>query len=122
MKTEESLYIKILEWAYYRGEAGFKWEELRKEFNITDPQNHWVTETFRNKTEIIGLLSYKITANEHIYGLTAEGTAQAIQYLNLRESRVNSKRAERLAKWAIGIGIIVGSVQIIIGIIQIVCR
>ena len=34
MRTEETLYIKILIWAYKKQEAGFKWEELQKEFTF----------------------------------------------------------------------------------------
>ena len=93
MRTEESLYIKILEWAYNKGEDGFKWDDLKSEFTLTQPQEHWVIETFRNKKEIIGLLPYKIIGNNYVYGLTAEGISEAINYLALQEARKSSRNA-----------------------------
>lgn len=114
-KTEKSLYIRILIWAYNKRENGFRWNELKNLFNLSREQAVWVDKMFRaNGAEIIGILSYD--SNEHIYMITAEGVSAAISYLDLKEAERSGKRAEKIALTAIIVGIVVGLLQIVITI------
>jgi hypothetical protein len=115
MKTEESLYIKILVWAYHRQESGFTWGDLIKEFEINDQQRQWVEMIFRsNMPASENLIDhiYSTASDTHRYFITAKGTSAAIQYLNLKEAETSGKRAEKIALAAIAIGVIVGVAQI----------
>lgn len=118
--TKESLYIKILIWTYERQDFGFTWGDLTKEFNLDDRQLQWVQKVFRSNLpaseNLIDHLFYK--NEEHTFVITAKGTSAAVQYLNLKEAERSGKRAERIAWVAISVGIIVGVVQIIIGLLQ----
>ncbi len=119
MKTEESLYIKILIWVYSRQESGFIWVDLKEEFQLTDEQEQWVLKIFRSDMPSSDNLIdhiYNTKTDAHRYFITAKGTSAAIQYLNLKEAESIGKRAEKIALMAIAIGIIVGIVQITIGI------
>ncbi|MDP2668742.1 MAG: hypothetical protein Q8P07_02810 [bacterium] len=126
MKIEETLYIKILIWAYKRQEAGFAWEELTKEFQLSFAQEQWVIKIFRSNVQasdnLIDHLSYNENNNEHRYVITSKGTSAAIGYLNLKEAERSGKRAERVAWVAICTGIVVGAFQIIGGLLQVNCR
>ncbi len=46
MKDKNNIYIRILLWAYEKQEAGFTWEELEKEFQLSDLQEGWVKKIF----------------------------------------------------------------------------
>ncbi len=124
MKIEDTLYIKILIWIYKKQEAGFNWEDLKKEFQLNSAQEQWVLKVFRSNMpaseNLIDHLSYNEKDNEHLYVITAKGTSAAIDYLNLKEAEKSSKRAEKIAKVAIGIGIVVGVFEIIIGLLQLI--
>lgn len=120
IKTEETLYIRILVWAYKKQEAGFSMEELEKEFNLNIAQKEWVLKVFRSNItasdNLIDLLSYNDSKKEHLYVITSKGTAAAIEYLNLVEAKISSGRAEKIALVAIAIGVTVGAIQIIIAL------
>ncbi len=119
MKTEESLYIKILIWAYNRQESGFVWNDLQKEFNLTKEQEQWVQKVFRsNMPASENLIDhiYNTEANSYQYFITAKGISAAIDYLNLKEAEKSGKRAEKIALVAIIVGVVVGIIQIIIQI------
>lgn len=121
MKTEDTLYIRILIWAYNKQEAGFLEKDLFEEFGLNPEQIKWYLKVFRSNLPIsknlVGHLDY--TDNKHTMALTDKGTSEAIAYLGLEEARKSGTRAERIAKLAIVIGIIVGLIQIIIGLLQI---
>ncbi|TRZ65077.1 MAG: hypothetical protein D4Q79_00050 [Spirochaetia bacterium] len=120
MKTEDTLYIKILIWAYQRQEAGFSWGDLKKEFGLSLEQEQWVQKVFRSNmpvnNNLIDHLSYNEQKDEHLFVITSKGTSAAIEYLNLMEAKISSKRAEKIALVAIVIGVVVGVFQIIVGL------
>jgi hypothetical protein len=116
MKTEESLYIKILVWAYKRQETGFLWGDLVKNFELSLLQDEWAQKIFRSNMPItenlVDYLSHD-SRNQGRYVITAKGIAAAIQYLHLKEAESSGKRAERIAFFAIVIGVVTGVIQII---------
>ncbi len=118
MKIEETLYIKILVWAYNRQESGFAWGDLKTEFNLTSEQEQWVQKIFRSNMPATDNLfdhpSYNNETNSHLFVITAKGTSAAIDYLNLKEAEKTGRRAERIAIVAIIIGVIVGLAQILV--------
>lgn len=118
MKTEETLYIKILVWAYGMQENGFTWGDLKKEFNLTTEQEQWVQKIFRSNMpaadNLFDHLSYNSEKDSHLFVITSKGTSAAIDYLNLKEAERTGKRAERIAIVAIIIGAVVGVIQIIL--------
>lgn len=117
MKTEESLYIKILVWAYSQQESGFTWEDLKNKFNLNYDQEQWALKIFRsNMPSSENLIDhiYNQGKNEHKYFITAKGTSAAVDYLNLEEAKKSSSRAEKIALTAIVIGVLVGIAQIYI--------
>jgi hypothetical protein len=119
---QDTLYLKILVWAYYRQENGFTWKDLKDEFNLTHEQEQWVQKIFRSNLpaseNLIDHLSYNQEKDSHNFVITAKGTSAAVDYLNLLEAQKSGFRAERIAIIAIITGVIVGIVQIIISIIQ----
>lgn len=118
MKTQESIYIKILIWAYDRQESGFTWGDLQKEFELTKDQEQWIQKVFRSNMSasenLIDHLSYDQGKDIHKFVITAKGTSAAIEYLNLQEAKSSGRRAETISWIAITIGVIVGIVQIIV--------
>lgn len=122
MKIEDALYIRILIWTYQRQEIGLSWGDLKKEFQLNTAQEQWVQKVFRSNMpaseNLIEHLNYSDRGNEHLFVITAKGTSAAIEYLNLKEAERSSKRAEKIAKFAILIGIIVGMFQIIIDLLH----
>ena len=118
MKTKKSLYIKILIWAYKKQEIGFSMKELKEKFNLNSRQEQWVLNVFRSNMpsseNLIDHLNYSGTNNEHFFVITSKGMSAAIAYLSLEEAKKSSKRAEIIAWFAIGIGIVVGIFQIIL--------
>jgi len=120
MKSEKTLYIKILVWAYFRQEAGFTWGDLQKEFVLTKEQEQWVQKIFRSNMpasdNLIDHLSYNQDKDIHKFVMTAKGTSAAIEYLSLKEAEKSGKRAEKIAWVAIIMGIIVGVSQMIVTI------
>lgn len=120
METEESLYIKILIWAYEKQDVGFSMEELEEKFNLSPEQKQWVLKVFRSNLpsseNLFDHLSYSGNKNEHLFVITSKGTSAAVEYLNLKEAKRSAKRAEKIALTAIIISVIVGIVQIITAI------
>lgn len=116
MNTEESLYVKILIWAYKKQESGFTWKDLEDEFSLTNYQMQWVQKIFRSNMSasenLIDHLSYNDEENSHKFVITAKGTSAAVDYLNLKEAEKSSARAETIALVAIVIGVLVGLAQI----------
>lgn len=118
-KTEESLYIKVLIWAYDRKQKPFTIEDLFEELEIEDPiKKKWVYEMF-----LIGPVNsyplfhgYMNAENKMLYLLSDKGMSATVSYLSLKESQGNSRRAERIALWALGITSMVGIIQIVIAI------
>lgn len=121
MKIENGLYIKILIWVYQRQDAGFSWEDLKKEFELNPVQEQWVLKVFRSQMpsseNLIDFLDDNKDGGEQLFVITAKGTSAAVDYLNLKEAEKSSKRAEKIAKVAIVIGIVVGVSQIIISLL-----
>ena len=120
MKTEDTLYIKILIWAYQRQEAGFSWGDLKTEFELSSAQEQWIQKIFRSNMpasdNLIDHLSYNEQKDSHLFVITSKGTSAAIEYLNLMEAKMSSKRAEKIALVAIVIGATVGVFQIIVAL------
>lgn len=121
MRTEKSLYIRILLWVYERQDVGFSWEDLEKEFGLNATQMPWVQKVFYSNSppseNLIDHLNYS-DENMHRFLITAKGTSAAVEYLNLKEAKEGSRRAEKIALVAIVIGVVVGMLQIIIGLAQ----
>ena len=119
MKTEESLYVKILIWAYEKQDAGFSMKELNDKFNLSHDQEQWVLKVFHSNLpsseNLFDHLNYSGNKNEHLFVITSKGTSAAVEYLNLKEAKKSSKRAEIIALIAIVVGIAVGLFQIIQG-------
>jgi hypothetical protein len=118
MKTEESLYIKILIWSYNKSSTGFTHEELEKEFKLKEGDGEaykMYLKLFRNGTINNPSLidEYKYVNEKHYYCLSEKGMSAAIGYLDLKEAQKSGKRAEKISIVAIIIGVIVGIVQII---------
>lgn len=120
MKTEETLYIKILIWAYNRQESGFTWGDLQKEFGLSKEQEQWVHKIFRSNMpaseNLMDHLSYSEEKNIHHFVITSKGTSAAVDYLNLKEAERSGRRAETIAIIAIIIGVIVGIIQVTVQI------
>ncbi len=120
MKTENTLYIKILVWAYNRQEAGFSWNDLTEEFDLTKDQEQWVQNIFRSNMSasenLIDHLSYNQDKNSHLFVITSKGTSAAIEYLNLKEAEKTGRRAEKIAIAAIVIGVLSVVAQIVVQI------
>jgi len=117
---EESPYIKILIWAYNKQETGFTWDDLEKEFRLTESQKLWVQKIFRSNMpaseNLIDHLSYDDKSDSHLFMITAKGTSAAVDYLSLEEAKSSSRRAEKIALVAIIIGVIVGAIQILVAL------
>jgi len=115
-KSNESLYIEILIWAYEN--YGFTLEKMWQALNITDAhKRQWVLDNFFYRPPSgDSPLIQKVPADkmEECLGLSERGILTAINYLSLKEAREDSKRATRIALTSIVIGIIVGLVQIIV--------
>lgn len=90
-KIKDTLYIKILIWAYEKQEAGFDWEELKSKFQLNPAKNQWVTKIFLDNLplsdNLISHLSYVDESKKHLYVITAKGSSAAIEYLNLEEAK-----------------------------------
>ena len=105
--SKESLYIKILVWAFNRHEDGFIEEDLFNELNLSAEQKEWYLKTFRPShiasDNLIGNLEY--INDQHIFTLTAKGTSAAIAYLELQEAKRTAKKANYLAVVSIFIAV-----------------
>ena len=113
MRPEDSLYIKVLLWAFDRKDAGFTLEELREAMNVNQSQWEWIEWMFTNALNGDSpLIWYRIVADGRRYYLTVSGSAAAIDYLELSEAQQSGKRATLIALVAITISIVTGLAQI----------
>ncbi len=120
MKTSESLYIKILLWAYERHE-GFREQELVDEFKLNegDWKMRWFLSVFKNGTNdntpiLIHMYNKRDGENEIGYwGLSEKGISAAIDYLELKEAREGGRKAMRVATISLIVAIVVGVIQIL---------
>ncbi len=121
MKTEESLYIKILTWAYEKP-TGFTDEEILEKFKLKDGngENYKIyIKLFKDGANPLINSEYDYTTDTHTYYLSDRGMSAVIDYLDLKEARDSSKDAKRWAMWSIWIAIIIGIAQVILSAIQI---
>ena len=121
MKTKDSRFIKILEWAYEKQKAGFLEEDLIKKFILTPEEKNWYLKIFKpdqSSDRIIEPIEYLDVENKQRYAITAKGISIVIEYRMLKEAEKSGRRATYIALIAIVIGIVVGVVQIIIGLLQ----
>lgn len=114
MKSKESLYIKILLWAYEKSTDGFTESELFDNFQLDElGLRRWYLKVFRESPSLI-IDNFKNVSDISYWCLTARGMSNAVLYLELKETQKSGKRAEYIALWAIGVSAIVGLVQIFI--------
>lgn len=96
MKTEDSHFIKILEWAYEKQEAGFFEEDLIKKFILTPEEMKWYLRIFKPdqpSDRMIEHIEYLDVENKHRYAITAKGISTVIGYRGLKEAEKSGKRA-----------------------------
>lgn len=131
MKTENSFYVKILLWAYERTASGvgFTEDELFDEFDTIKSsveKRQLYLKLFRSGTNdnhpIIDHLINKQTDKGEVayWCLSDKGMSSAIDYMDLKEARENSRSAKSIAFWSIGIAIVVGILQIIVAVFQLI--
>lgn len=121
MKTEESLYIKILTWAYEKS-AGFTDGEILEKFKLKDGSgaNYKIyIKLFRNGTNPLINAEYDYTTDTHTYYLSDRGMSAVVDYLDLKEARDSSEDAKRWAMWSIWTAIIIGIAQVVLSAIQV---
>ena len=123
MKTKESIYIKILLWAYERSADGFTETELSTNFGLNnDPGLYrWYLKVFRGGTnDNPSIIDHFKTINDIGYFcLTEKGMSAAIDYLELKEAQASGRKETIIAIISILIGVIVGVIQIYLSIFQI---
>lgn len=123
MKSEESLYIKILLWAYKHHE-GFREVDLIEHFKLqeSDWKYRWFLAVFKNGTNdntpmLIHMYNKRDGQNEIGYwGLSEKGMSAAIDYLELKEARESSRHAMWIAVGSLVIATLVGIAQIYVQI------
>ena len=112
MNNKESLYIKILLWAYEKSTDGFTENELFENFQLDRlGLRGWYLKVFRESSSLI-IDNFKNVSDVSYWCLTARGMSNAVNYLELKETQKSGKRGEHIALWAIGVSIVVGLVQI----------
>ena len=133
---ERDLYTRILVWAYEKGNNGFTEEELKERFNLSKNNNElfsWYIRMFGHRTvtdysrfpESLMAQRSRNALTEHLthrtegeyWGLTQKGYEAVINLLLLQDAKNSAEDANKLAQWAIWIGIIVGLAQIVVNII-----
>jgi hypothetical protein len=126
MKSEKSLFIKILVWCYEKQENGFLMTELEESFNLTPKQKEWLQKAFRSNMSssenLIDHLSYQDSSDQHRFFITEKGINLALNHLNYEESNKVGLRAEKIALASILIGAIVGLLQVAIAIVQLYAK
>lgn len=119
--ANKTKYIRVLLWAYEKGDLGFAENEILSACDLSDRHSRsWYLKTFRNGDVPLIDARETNTTTEAYWILTHAGMSAAINYITLETVKKSSEDASRLARWAIGIGVTVGIVQIILGGIQIV--
>lgn len=118
METKDHIYTVVLTWAYEKQQAGFTRVELIQSLNLEGDRMNWVVKTFFEGTnDNPPLIGHFVTRDgKDYYALSSRGIAAAIDYLELKESKESSRQAKTIAYWSIGIGVVVGLVQIIVAL------
>ncbi|MBU4511700.1 hypothetical protein KKD19_00440 [Patescibacteria group bacterium] len=92
-KSNKKLYIRILLWAYKKGQSGFTQPELFEAFRLDSKPKLkiWVTKVFfrsnDNDRGPIDILELKEDGNTNLYTLTDKGMSATVDYLELRQAR-----------------------------------
>lgn len=122
MKTQESLYVQILEWAFYKHE-GFTEQELLDTFKLKDEEwrLQWYLRVFRNgNPHNPSLIENYRTYNKIGYWcLSEKGMSAAVDYIELKETQRNSRNAMYTAIGSLTIATIVGLAQIVVQVCDI---
>lgn len=118
LKTGSSHYIKVLLWAYEQAEKGFTREDLQIAFNLDNAQLEWVLKDFMPINKSDWLIGSYSNLKMDTLALTGKGMSEAVRYLELQEAKEDGRRAEKIAIIAVIIGIVVGIVEIMIGLLQ----
>ncbi len=123
MKTDESLYTRILLWIFEKQFTGFSNADLKGEFNLSQAQEDWVQNVFRPASTEERLFNPISTAsdiqnplgskNQSQMFITGKGIAAAIDYIDLKEARESSSQAKKLALISMGIAVVLSFIQII---------
>ena len=120
MKSEESLYIRVLLWAYEQSTEGFAESDLHRTFGLLQNLSlrEWYQRVFRNtRADNTPLIDHFRTEDSISYHcLTEKGMSAAIDYLGLKEARESSKSAMRIAIGSLVLAALVGIVQILVQI------
>ncbi len=122
MKTEESLYIKVLIWTYNNSVNGFTEQNLLDQFKIDVGSNEYkqYLKFFRNGSDFNGnpplIDDFNNKDGISYWCLTDRGMSAAIDYLDLKEARENSRQAMYIAIGSLIIATAVGIAQIIVQI------
>ena len=118
IKTKESIYIKILLWAYERSADGFTEAELTENFELNNDTGlyKWYLQVFKNGTnDNLPIIDYFKTVDDVGYWcLTEKGMSAAIDYLELKEAQASGKKATVIAIISIIINILAVLAQIYI--------
>jgi hypothetical protein len=113
------IYPAFLKWTSDRGTAGFTMDQLKVALDADSEDMLWIQTMFTGSERLISSIGGRTDNDKNLlYYLTAAGSSAAVDYLELKQARDDSKEARKLALWAIWIGIGVGAVQIILGIVQ----
>lgn len=122
MKTEQSIYIRILLWAYDKQIDGFSEKELFEEFGFNEEMDlsKWYLKVFRNGTnDNTPMIDHFVNRDDVAYWcLTEKGMSAAIGYLDLKEAREGGKRAMFIAILSLVLATVVGIFQIVIQAVQ----
>lgn len=121
MKTDESLYIRILLWAYKKSADGFSEQELLTENKITPGSVDYklYLKLFKGGDNVSGNPSmidqFDIKNDVGYWCLTEKGMSSAVDYLDLKETQKNSKQAFWIAISSIIISIFTAYASIKLG-------
>ena len=86
MKTEDTLYVKILLWAYEKADTGFTRKELHEAFNLDSQQLEWQLRFFMPANRNNRLIDhYYSNQKPNLLALTDKGMSAAIEYLGSKE-------------------------------------
>lgn len=120
MKTKDSLYVRILVWAYEKSKTGFTEQELLDKFEIKQGSVEYklYLRLFKGGNPTSGnasMIEHFDARNEIGYWcLSEKGMAAAIDYLELKETQRSSKQGFWIAVASISIGVLVGVAQILL--------
>lgn len=116
----ETLYVKILIWAYKRQEDGFTMAELISDFGLNEDQQKWVMKVFRPNNPPSENLFDRVSEkkkDKNVYVITSKGTTAAVDYLAIQNAKKNNRKNEKIAYWSVFIAAAVGAANILITLI-----